>query len=78
MDYSGFSNDDLRLEIEAIELALNAPNSRPFDGSEARLQQKLQAAKTEQEKRDAAVVKARSAPPTGSTMPSLSPRSPLA
>jgi len=35
MDYSGFSDNDLRLEIEAMELALNAPNSRPFDGSEA-------------------------------------------
>ncbi len=54
MDYSGFSDDDLRQEIEAMELALNALNSRPFDGNEARLQQKLQAAKTEQEKRDAA------------------------
>ena len=53
MDFSGFSDSDLQGEIAAMELALAAPIANPFDGSEARLRQRLEAAKAELEKRNA-------------------------
>jgi hypothetical protein len=52
MDFSGFTDADLRDEIAAMEFALNAPGGKVFDDSEARLRQRLQAAKAELAKRD--------------------------
>ena len=51
MDFSGFTDADLRDEIAAMEFALSAPGRKIFDDSEARLQRRLQAAKAELDKR---------------------------
>ncbi len=53
MDFSGLTDEQLTEEIEAMELALRAPIRSPFDGSEARLRQKLERAKAERERRNA-------------------------
>jgi hypothetical protein len=53
VDFSGYTDDELRDETEAMQLALSAPQGNPFDGSEARLRQKIDAAKNELDKRDA-------------------------
>ncbi len=51
MDFSGFTDAELRSEIAAMEFALSAPGGKVFDDSESRLRQRLQAAKAELDKR---------------------------
>jgi hypothetical protein len=53
VDYSSFTDVQLRDEIEAMRLALAAPHGNPFDGSEARLRAKIDAVEKELRKRNA-------------------------
>ncbi len=57
MDFSQFTDDELRAELEGMRLALGAPLGRPFDGREERnkvdLLSKIEAIKTELDRRDA-------------------------
>jgi len=53
VDFSQFTDDDLRAELEAMKLALGASLGRPFDSSEERLRLKIEAANTELERRNA-------------------------
>ncbi len=53
MDFSQLTDNDLKEELEAMQLALSAPLRLSFDGSEERLLLKIEAAKAELEKRNA-------------------------
>jgi hypothetical protein len=57
VDFSQFTDDELRAELEGMQLALDAPLGRPFDSREERnkanLLLKIEAAKTELERRNA-------------------------
>ncbi len=53
MDFSLLTNDEVRDQIEAMELALKVALENPFEGAKPSLLQKLKAAKAEMEKRDA-------------------------
>lgn len=64
MDFSHFTDDRLTEEIEAMRLALNAPLGNPFDGGEARLRQKLQAAEKEWASRNPTGAKGKKRPAT--------------
>ena len=58
MDLSQFTDDELRDELEGMQLALGAPLGQPGDGREERkkadLLPKIEIFKTELEKRNAA------------------------
>jgi hypothetical protein len=45
VDFSQFTDDDLRAELEAMQLARGASLGLPFDGSEDRLLLKIEAAR---------------------------------
>ena len=57
MDFTQITDDELRAELEGMQLALGATLGRPFDGHEERnkadLLLKIEAAKTELERRNA-------------------------
>jgi hypothetical protein len=52
VDFSKYTDEELKTELEAIQFALRAPVGRPFDGQEARLRAKMAAFQAEMEKRD--------------------------
>lgn len=57
MAFSQFTDDELRAELEGMQLALGASLGQPFDGREERnkaeLLLKIEAIKTELERRNA-------------------------
>ncbi len=57
MDFSQFTDDELRAELEGMQIALGAPLGHPFDGREERkkadLLSKIEAIKTELDRRNA-------------------------
>jgi hypothetical protein len=69
VDFSQATYEELKAELEGMQLALGAPIGRPFDGREERknadLRLKIEAIEVELERRDApGGLKATSAPPT--------------
>ncbi len=54
LDWSSFSDDALKEEIEAMQLAHTSASEKPFDDGAAKLMQKIESAKAELDKRYAA------------------------
>lgn len=53
MDFSQFTDQELRDELDAMQLALDTTLERPFDGPGERLPSKIEAIKAELERRNA-------------------------
>lgn len=53
VDFSQFTDQELKEELDAMQLALRAALDRPFDGPGERLPSKIEAIKAELERRNA-------------------------